>query len=56
MGFAGRLLHRGIQLVALIEWSKRNLVFAKILLGLFFSAMALLLLGLTNLLKIGWTF
>ena len=36
--------HRGMQLTALIEWSKRNLVVVKILLGLFFSAMAVLLL------------
>ena len=36
--------HRGMQLTALIEWSKRNLVLVKILLGLFFSAMAVLLL------------
>ncbi len=36
--------HRGLQLTALITWSKRNLVVVKILLGLFFSAMALLLL------------
>jgi hypothetical protein len=33
-----------MQLTALIEWSKRNLVVVKILLGLFFSAMAVLLL------------
>ena len=37
--------HRGMQLTALIEWSKRNLVVVKILLGLFFSAMAVLLLA-----------
>jgi len=36
--------HRGLQLTALIAWSKRNLVAVKILLGLFFAAMALLLL------------
>ncbi len=36
--------HRGMQLTALIDWSKRNLVVVKILLGLFFSAMAVLLL------------
>jgi cytochrome c biogenesis protein CcdA len=36
--------HRGVQLQALIGWSKRNLVGAKILLGLFFAAMAVLLL------------
>jgi hypothetical protein len=33
-----------MQLKALIDWSKRNLVVVKILLGLFFTAMALLLL------------
>ncbi|NLE53282.1 MAG: hypothetical protein GX613_17945 [Chloroflexi bacterium] len=37
--------HRGMQLTSLIEWSKRNLVIVKILLGLFFSAMAVLLLA-----------
>lgn len=36
--------HRGMQIKALIHWSKRNLVVAKILLGFFFAAMALLLL------------
>ena len=36
--------HRGMQLKALISWSKENLVIAKILLGLFFAAMAVLLL------------
>lgn len=36
--------HRGLQLKALIAWSRRNLVVVKILLGLFFAAMALLLL------------
>lgn len=36
--------HRGMQLKALIDWSKRNLVVVKILLGLFFTAMAGLLL------------
>ena len=36
--------HRGMQLKALIDWSKRNLVVVKILLGLFFTAMAILLL------------
>ena len=36
--------HRGMQLKALIDWSKRNLVVVKILLGVFFSAMAVLLL------------
>lgn len=36
--------HRGMQLKALISWSRSNLVVAKILLGLFFTAMAVLLL------------
>jgi cytochrome c biogenesis protein CcdA len=36
--------HRGLQLTSLINWSKRNLVVVKILLGFFFAAMALLLL------------
>lgn len=36
--------HRGMEITALISWSKRNLVVTKILLGLFFTAMALLLL------------
>ena len=36
--------HRGMQIKSLIEWSKRNLVVVKILLGLFFTAMAILLL------------
>ena len=36
--------HRGMQLKALIDWSKRNLVVVKILLGIFFTAMAILLL------------
>lgn len=36
--------HRGMQLNALIAWSRRNLVVVKILLGIFFSAMAALLL------------
>ena len=36
--------HRGMQLKSLIDWSKRNLVVVKILLGLFFTAMAILLL------------
>ena len=36
--------HRGMQLKTLIDWSKRNLVVIKILLGLFFTAMAALLL------------
>ncbi len=36
--------HRGMQIKALINWSKENLVVAKILLGVFFAAMAILLL------------
>ncbi len=36
--------HCGLQLRTLIEWSKRNLVAIKLLLGLFFAAMAVLLL------------
>ena len=36
--------HRGVELKALIGWSKRNLVAVKILFGVFFSAMAILLL------------
>ena len=36
--------HRGMQLKALIAWSRRNLVVVKIFLGLFFTAMAILLL------------
>lgn len=36
--------HRGMQLKALIDWSKRNLVVVKVLLGVFFTAMAVLLL------------
>ena len=36
--------HRGMEVAALINWSKRNLVITKILLGLFFTAMAVLLL------------
>ena len=36
--------HRGMQLNTLIDWSRRNLVAIKILLGLFFTSMALLLL------------
>lgn len=36
--------HRGMQLTALISWSRRNLVVVKILFGLFFSAMAVLFL------------
>ncbi len=36
--------HRGMEVAALIAWSKRNLVLTKILLGLFFTAMAVLLL------------
>ena len=36
--------HRGMELKALITWSKNNLVVAKIFLGIFFAAMAILLL------------
>ena len=36
--------HRGMELKALINWSKNNLVIVKVLLGIFFTAMALLLL------------
>ncbi len=36
--------HRGMQLKSLINWSRNNLVIAKICLGLFFAAMAVLLL------------
>jgi len=36
--------HRGMEVTALISWSKRNLVVTKVLLGLFFTAMAILLL------------
>lgn len=36
--------HRGMQLKALIAWSRRNLVVTKVLLGVFFTAMAVLLL------------
>jgi len=36
--------HRGMQLRSLIEWSRRNLAITKILLGLFFTIMAILLL------------
>jgi cytochrome c biogenesis protein CcdA len=36
--------HRGMEVTALISWSKRNLVVTKILLGLFFTTMAILLL------------
>ncbi len=36
--------HRGMEVTALIAWSKRNLFVSKILLGLFFTAMAILLL------------
>jgi cytochrome c biogenesis protein CcdA len=36
--------HRGVELKTFIAWSKRNLVAAKILLGLFFTAMAVLFL------------
>ncbi|NLG35536.1 MAG: hypothetical protein GX548_09310 [Lentisphaerae bacterium] len=36
--------HRGVQTAALAAWSRRNLVAVKVLLGLFFGAIALLLL------------
>lgn len=36
--------HRGMQLKSLISWSRNNLVIVKILLGIFFTAMAILLL------------
>lgn len=36
--------HRGLQIQALIDWSRRNLAAVKLLLGLFFAAMAVLLL------------
>jgi len=36
--------HRGMEINSLISWSKRNLVKTKILLGVFFLAMAILLL------------
>ncbi len=36
--------HRGMQINLLIAWSRRNLVVVKVLLGLFFSAIAILLL------------
>ncbi|MDD3546360.1 MAG: hypothetical protein PHG96_13530 [Kiritimatiellae bacterium] len=36
--------HRGMELKSLIQWSRKNLVVVKILLGAFFAAMALLLL------------
>jgi cytochrome c biogenesis protein CcdA len=36
--------HRGMELKALINWSRNNLVVVKILLGVFFTAMAVLLL------------
>jgi cytochrome c biogenesis protein CcdA len=36
--------HRGVEVKTFIAWSKRNLVVAKILLGLFFTAMAVLFL------------
>lgn len=37
--------HRGARLQSLIGWSRRNLAAAKVLLGLFFAAMAILLLA-----------
>lgn len=38
------LTYRGLRTQALLEWSKRNVVTSKVLLGLFFLAVALLLL------------
>lgn len=37
--------HRGMQINSLVGWSRRNLVVVKIFLGLFFTAIAILLLG-----------
>jgi len=36
--------HRGMQIHKLIEWSRHNLVIVKVLIGLFFTAIAILLL------------
>jgi cytochrome c biogenesis protein CcdA len=36
--------HRGMQINRLLDWSRRNLVLVKVILGLFFSAIAILLL------------
>ncbi|MBM4163448.1 MAG: hypothetical protein FJ222_03275 [Lentisphaerae bacterium] len=36
--------HRGMQINRLLDWSRRNLVVVKVILGLFFSAIAILLL------------
>lgn len=36
--------HHGLEVTAMISWSKRNLVLAKILLGIFFTLMAILLI------------
>lgn len=36
--------HRGVEIQTFIAWSKRNLVVAKLLLGIFFTAMALIFL------------
>lgn len=38
------LFHQGLELKSLIHWSRRNLVVVKIFMGIFFAAMALLLL------------
>jgi cytochrome c biogenesis protein CcdA len=35
--------HRGMQINSLLDWSRRNLVVVKVMLGLFFSAIAILL-------------
>jgi hypothetical protein len=37
-------VYRGISTPALIQWSKKNVVFSKILLGIFFIALAMLIL------------
>ena len=36
--------HRGMQINRLTDWTRRNLVMLKVILGLFFSAIAILLL------------
>jgi len=36
--------HRGMEITALISWSKRNLVITKVFLGIFFTSMVILLL------------
>jgi threonine/homoserine/homoserine lactone efflux protein len=37
--------HRGMQINRLTDWTRRNLVLLKVILGLFFSASAILLLA-----------